>query len=96
MPETQIAELLGERKTELLVTVLGLLATIGTALLEGGMLQTGTAAYLVVSIVVMVVSYVLQRGWVKAGRAKAIGAHTPLRPSEGAASIKTHIRPIEP
>lgn len=85
---------LTEQKSELWVTILGMISAAGAALLKAGVFQEGTLIYIIVSITVMVIGYVLQRGFVKARKFGVVAAS--LRPVDNSISLRSKLEPPPP
>lgn len=59
------------RKTELWVTIVGVIGSLLVAVLETGLLVEGSIAYVVLGALATVISYVTGRSYVKGQEAKA-------------------------
>ena len=58
------------RKSEFWVALAGIVAAVGTAVLESGLLSTGSAIATIIGVVVIAATYVAGRSWEKAAKAK--------------------------
>lgn len=61
------------KKTEFWVAVAGAIAAVGTALLDSGVLAPVPKVAAILSLMVIVATYVAGRSWVKATKARAKG-----------------------
>jgi hypothetical protein len=78
-------DMVQEKKSELVLTVIGIIGSIVTAIMGTGIISEGSMLALILGIIGAVCTYVLQRGVVKVAKFNAVKSYI----AKDSVSIKT-------